>query len=243
MFRLSPLSIVLLIVQAIVSVASWIFVVVGPFYKSLNKDFRKVNQKDYSQYSLTYIGTWTEHKVPEMFAPTFFIPIATVFPFLGMLLIRNCIKKNLSGVGKIILIAVTIALYVINGILIHYGTRNISLNKKDSIHIGWYIAASLNWFSVIILILSCISIYWSEILHKYEHEYKSEVVLPNISISLGSSISLSKTQEASISKSKMAKPNSNLGKKSTGNGSSKPRTKTLLKPSSRSSFVSTPKKK
>uniref|UniRef100_A0A0K0G2F2 Dolichyl-P-Glc:Glc(2)Man(9)GlcNAc(2)-PP-dolichol alpha-1,2-glucosyltransferase n=1 Tax=Strongyloides venezuelensis TaxID=75913 RepID=A0A0K0G2F2_STRVS len=143
MFRLTPFSIALFIVQAILSVASLIFVV-GSFCKSLNKDFRKADQQDYFQYSLTHIGTWAEHKVPEMFVPTFFIPIATAFPLLRMFIIRNCIRKHLSGVENIILINVTIALYAINGILIHYGTRNISLTKKDTIYIGWYIAASLN---------------------------------------------------------------------------------------------------
>uniref|UniRef100_A0A0N5B9P7 Serpentine receptor class gamma n=1 Tax=Strongyloides papillosus TaxID=174720 RepID=A0A0N5B9P7_STREA len=241
MFHLTSLSTVLFIVQGIVSVASWIFVVVGPFYKSLNKDFRKADQEDYSQYSLTHIGTWTKHKVPEMFVPTFFIPIATAFPLIGMFLIRNCIKKNLSGVGKIILIAITIALYVINGILIHYGTRNISLNKKDTIHIGWYIAASLNWFSVIILILNSVSIYCSEVLQKYEN--KTELEPSNIFGSSKLSGSLSKTQEKSRFSSTTARSGSNLGTRSIVNGRSKPRTVTLSKSSNRSSFVNAPKRK
>uniref|UniRef100_A0A0K0EWF3 Ovule protein n=1 Tax=Strongyloides venezuelensis TaxID=75913 RepID=A0A0K0EWF3_STRVS len=108
-------------------------------------------------------------------------------------------------------------------------------------HIGWYVAPSLNWCSVIILNINSISIYCYEVIHKYE--YKTLVVPQKNSISLGSTISLSKTHEAAKENSTKARSKSNLDKRSTGNRKLKSRAVVLPKSGNMSFFVNTPKRK
>ncbi|CEF62851.1 Hypothetical protein SRAE_1000111800 [Strongyloides ratti] len=166
MFHLTVASYILFSLQIVVTITAWVILMVGPFFKYLGKDFRKDGLESYSPYSSTHIGTWVDNKVPEMYAPVIFIPVAIIFPFLGMFLIRNCLKKNLSSVGKIVLLVITIALYVINGASMHFGIRNISLNKKDTIHIGWFIAVGLNWLGALFIFFNICSIWCCEIPNK-----------------------------------------------------------------------------
>lgn len=219
MYHLTPASITLFVLQILASIASFGFVVVGPYFKSYNKDFRNEGLQNYSQYTTTHLGKWGEYKVPEMYVPVIFIPLAIFFPFLGMFLIRNCLRKNLSSMGKIVLLTVTVALYIINGLSIHFGARNISLSVKDTLHIGWLVAAGLNWLAVIFIILNIISIRCCEIPANKRKQMGLDSDNSSSSSNLSGSLSGSmSSSQGSLSKSgskSKSKTGSKLGSKSS----------------------------
>uniref|UniRef100_A0A0N4Z6U4 Integral membrane protein n=1 Tax=Parastrongyloides trichosuri TaxID=131310 RepID=A0A0N4Z6U4_PARTI len=150
-----------------VTIVAWIVLIIGPYYL-----FTEENAKigGIPEPEKTPITKWGEYNLYEMYVPVCFLPIAMIFPMLGMFLVRNFLKKNLSSRGKIILIIVSMALYAINGAAIHYGIRNISLNSTGRIHAGWYGAAGLVWLGLLLLLANILVIYCTQIKTKEQKE-------------------------------------------------------------------------
>uniref|UniRef100_A0A0N4Z6U6 DUF4328 domain-containing protein n=1 Tax=Parastrongyloides trichosuri TaxID=131310 RepID=A0A0N4Z6U6_PARTI len=210
MYHLTGGSIALFFFQILTTVIGWFFLVIGPYYKFDGPDFLLEGR---NKVSNTPITEWNKLKVPEMYVPTFFLPLAVVFPLFGMFLVRNIFKKNLSSMGKIVLIVVGVALYLINVITIHYGIRNISINNKNFTPNGWYICVGLIWLSLILLCVNALAIYFYEIKSKHKEDELSPSG-GDSSMSDSSFIGSGSTQKSS-SKSKK-RSNSQSG--STNNG-------------------------